>query len=784
MSNTSKNPLATCTGRILVIRDGKDGKDGIGIKSADVVFAVGSRKDVAPADGNGWKTTFSELSLTADGYVWTCTKTVMTDNSVEYSGKYCLGACSDFADIIELYALGDDNVTPPESGWKQSYTPVKGKWLWTKNELHFQNSTTVTTTKAICIGYFANDGENGTSFNLCGSAMGHYDTFSAMKKKGVFSVGDTYLLNSSNDADGTANNKYNKPSVASYMNAPDYDWYVSPTNVGDAYRIDTDLWVCTETTWVNMGSIQGPEGEPGEDAIWVTLSPNQVSFDSDEKGMVKDNTVKSVGVTVFLGSKIVTQSCQFAIASGENYDMTKASIARTNGTAFAISINSSGISTKKITDTLTVSCPFSSLTVKVSYLDYVKYVTINIVVDTSVVDGYFRSGIEGLEAKYTTINTNMNGVVTTLVQQQASITANAKQIKQTAEKVTTTEQNLNGVMTTVQTWQQAGVVTRADFSGLFAQYKENNHLVTSADISAFITEDEVGNMISVARINADQVNINANHMLNITGNYMTIDTDNFKLSEDGTVTCNKGVFNDAEVNGIITSNGEDFTIKIDNGVIYFITDEATYHLGLNSSGKPDWLSNKPYVYSETFYYGNLLSDNPSEITLYTTDHEVYYSDVNLTRKTTGTYYRKETNRFLLTVSDSIYYASAGPFIKLSLYARCAFSNGVCFANGYVATGYNFYLNDNGSSIERYTAKQYFKPVGDVGKNAITQYSTVKRVGSSGDVSSIGASSIDVSSITDSYIYPLQACGSNETAFSNYTTMRQDSGNYVVQNFSI
>lgn len=604
MSNTSKNPLATCTGRILVVRDGKD---GIGIKNADVIFAVGTRKDVAPADGNGWKTTFAELTLTVDGYVWTCTKIVMTDESVIYSGKYCLGACSDFADIIELYALGDDNVTPPENGWKQSYTPVKGKWLWTKNELHFLNSANVATTKAICIGYFANDGENGTSFNLCGSAVGHYATFSAMKKKGTFAVGDIYLLDSSNDADSTANNKYNKPSVASYMNAPDYDWYISSANIGDAYRIDTDLWVCTETRWVNMGSIQGPEGDPGEDAIWVTLSPNQVAFNSDEKGMVEDDVRKSVGITVFLGSKIVTQSSQISIVSGECYDITKASVVRNNGTSFIIGINSSGISTKKITDTLTVSCPFSSITVKISYDDYVKYVTINIVVDTSVVDGYFRTGIEGLEAKYTTINTNMDGVVATLVQQQASITANAKEIKQTVEKVTATELNLNGVMTTVQTWQQAGVVTRSDYAGLFSQYAENNNLVARSEIAAFITKDDVGNMISVAKISADNIVFN--------GKFFEVETENLKVTKDGTISSKNGTFinvrtsgffykSKLEINDSNFSNYFSISREVEEFKIYecdLIKAGAWIELNLNSSNSNILTIDLPAIRSNVGY---------------------------------------------------------------------------------------------------------------------------------------------------------------------------------------
>lgn len=558
MSNTSKNPLATCTGRILVVRDGKDGKDGVGIKSADVVFAVGSRKDVAPADGNEWKTTFAELSLTADGYVWTCTKTVMTDESVVYSGKYCLGACSGFADIIELYALGDDNVTPPESGWKQSYTPAKGKWLWTKNELHFQNSASVVTTKAICIGYFANDGENGTSFNLCGSAIAQYATFSALKKKGTFAVGDIYLLDSSNDADSTANNKYNKPSVASYVNAPDYDWYISSANIGDAYRIGTDLWVCTETTWVNMGSIQGPEGEPGEAAFWVVLTKDQVTFESDQNGMVEEAT-KYVSLRALLGVTILEPSSyELEIVSGENYDFSKASFSK-HATSVDVNIPSSGIATKSINDNLTVSSPFSSVRLKISYGDYVTFVNIAIVVDTSVVDGYFRTGIEGLEAKYTTINTSVDGVKRTLVQQQTSITANAKEIRQTAEKATTIEQNLNGVMTTVQTWQQAGVVTKSDYAGLFSQYAENNNLVARSEIAAFITKDEVGNMISVAKISADNIVFN--------GKFFEVETENLKVAKDGTLKSKNGTFINVRTSGFLYKSK--LEINDDNFSNYF-----------------------------------------------------------------------------------------------------------------------------------------------------------------------------------------------------------------------
>lgn len=583
MTNTSNNPLATCTGRILVVRDGKD---GIGIKNADVVFVVGSRKDVAPPDEVNWKTAFMELALTTDGYVWTCTKITKTDGKVEYTGKYCLGACTDFADIVELYALGDDNVTPPESGWKQSYTPVKGKWLWTKNELRFQNSTDIATTKATCIGYFANDGENGTSFNLCGPAVGQYDTFSAMKKKDSFSVGEIYLLSSSNDADSTANNKFNKPSVASYMNAPDYDWYISPANVGDAYRIGTNLWVCTETTWVNMGSIQGPEGEPGEDAIWITLSPNQVTFDSYENGIVRDNVEKPVGITVFLGSKIVTQSCQFTIASGENYDITKASVVRTNGTAFAIVVNSSGISTKKITDNMTVSCPYSSITVKVSYLDYVKYFTVNIVVDTSVMDGYFYTSIGGLEAKYTTLKSTSDDNANKIAQHEGRLTVNANRIEavnRTAQETIDYASSIDGKVHTLEE-KSAGFITKDDYATLFAEYAKNAELVARAEISAFITKDDVGNMISVAKISADNIVFN--------GKFFEVETDNLKVTKDGTLVSKNGTFENVNASGVFfsknTVTGNEIEMNAQKGTFVmrgptYVDDDNQDIPGLNAS---------------------------------------------------------------------------------------------------------------------------------------------------------------------------------------------------------
>lgn len=149
--------------------DGENGKDGVGIKSADVVFATSTSGTSAPADSAGWVTLFKDLQLKENTYVWSCTKTVLTDGTTTYTGKQCLGASKDFVTITEQYAVGSSGTTPPTSGWGTNYTPTKELWLWTRNRMQWTNGS-YTYTTAICIGYFGKDGENGengeTSFNV------------------------------------------------------------------------------------------------------------------------------------------------------------------------------------------------------------------------------------------------------------------------------------------------------------------------------------------------------------------------------------------------------------------------------------------------------------------------------------------------------------------------------------------------------------------------------------------------------------------------------------------
>lgn len=140
-------------------KDGENGNDGVGIKTADVVFKL-STSDTQQPDNAGWVTLFSQLQLKERTYVWSCTRIELTNGTTTYTGKQCLGSSKDFVTITEQYAVGNSPTTAPTSGWGTTYTPTKELWLWTRNRIRW-TSGAYTYTTAICIGYFGKDGDKG-----------------------------------------------------------------------------------------------------------------------------------------------------------------------------------------------------------------------------------------------------------------------------------------------------------------------------------------------------------------------------------------------------------------------------------------------------------------------------------------------------------------------------------------------------------------------------------------------------------------------------------------------
>jgi hypothetical protein len=112
---------------------------------------------------------------------------------------------------------------------------------------------------------------------------------------------------------------------------------------------------------------------------------------------------------------------------------------------------------------------------------------------------------------------------------------------------------------------KAGLVTTSNFAELFAQGVTSNGLVKTADIKAFVTRDEVGEIISGVTISADQIKLEGL----VTANSY------FKILEDGSVEANNGTFKNVIINGSIRSPfvRETDSIKVTIGGK---TEEATH----------------------------------------------------------------------------------------------------------------------------------------------------------------------------------------------------------------
>ena len=309
------------------------GDDGVSVKSSDVVFAIGDSKTTAPT--TGWKTNFNDLVLEQGKYVWTCTKTILTSSSTPiYTGAYCLGECYDFAQVEELYALSDSSTNPPESGWNASYKVVKGKYLWSCVKVTY-NDTNISYLNKKCVNYFPTDGTNGTKFTPKGTAYAHYSKASELPTPSIVTVNRRYLV----DVDDKSTPAKNTPCVCYYKNTTTFMSYVAAE--GDAYNIGGTLWVHDGKVWHDFGSVQGPKGEDGQDALNIDLSTDRLLFRWEDSNFVE----KSANVTLVArqgNAAIDASEYSVKIISTKNYKSEMATIG-TTGKTYNLTFKADGI---------------------------------------------------------------------------------------------------------------------------------------------------------------------------------------------------------------------------------------------------------------------------------------------------------------------------------------------------------------------------------------------------------------------------------------------------------
>ena len=430
------------SGETVIPRAAKDGTNGVGISSADVVFTV-AEASAAPTAKSSWVSEFTGLTLAEGKYVWCATKTVYTNGTTAYTGIYQLGKCEDFAGVTEQYALSDSPTTAPTSGWGAKYTPTQGKYLWTRTQYTYKAGSTSYSTPT-CVGYFAT---NGTSFTPKGTAAAHYAKYAAI---GSITSQGVYIL--VDDASGFPASKCSSgsiikavPSVAQYVNAPDYTWHVWPAESGDAYRVDTNLWVNNGTAWVDFGDIQGPEGDPGEDAVNVLLSCSTMTFEWKD-GNYADSTED---VTVQLskgGAAVPTTDYTVEVSESTSYNSSRVSIQKGDD-AYMLIIPADGITMTQYTEqnlgdttqSFSVSYPVSTAMIVLAITDKTTgttvYETLTVNVNFTELYGSVAFNDESLRSTYSKV-TSLDGEIeqcnSKIEQTATSISSNVSSLKSNA----------------------------------------------------------------------------------------------------------------------------------------------------------------------------------------------------------------------------------------------------------------------------------------------------------------------------------------------------------------
>lgn len=142
---------------------GKDGSNGVGVKSVDVWYYLSSSPTALT--GGSWSTNAPQWS--DDKYIWTKTIVTYTDNSTLESKPACItgnqgtdgenGVGID--SIIEEY-YQSTSATELKDGQWQTTPPewVSGKYIWTRSTIYYTDGTSVTTDPVNSTGADGKDG--------------------------------------------------------------------------------------------------------------------------------------------------------------------------------------------------------------------------------------------------------------------------------------------------------------------------------------------------------------------------------------------------------------------------------------------------------------------------------------------------------------------------------------------------------------------------------------------------------------------------------------------------
>lgn len=450
------------------------GDDGVSVKSSDVVFGIGTKTQ----QPTSWITNFSDLVLEQGKYVWTCTKTILTSSSTPiYTGAYCLGECYDFAQVEELYALSDSSTNPPGMGnFTSSYKVVKGKYLWSCVKVTYSGGS-IDYLNIRCVNYFPTDGTNGTKFTPKGTAYAHYSKASELPTPSIATVNRKYLV----DVDDKSTPAKNTPCVCYFKNTTTFMSDVAAE--GDAYNIGGTLWVHDGKVWHDFGSVQGPKGDDGEDALNIELSVEKILFSYYEGNFEQKN--KTITLIVRQGGNVIKSSeYNVKILAAQNFDIStgnKLTITKQDNYC-TLNCYASGVTIYSYSydnDAPPVSYPASSCSIKIAveYNGITYFKEISIEVSFVKMYGDLNWDIEHLSSTYGKLTNGFNG---TLVQMETRVNQNAEKITAEATKTIGDKLEKSGV------YIESGKILA----------KTNHFEVQNSNGDTTFTIDEDGNFVS------------------------------------------------------------------------------------------------------------------------------------------------------------------------------------------------------------------------------------------------------------------------------------------------
>lgn len=488
-------------------------RNGDSVKSSDVVFGIGTKTQQPTA----WITNFGGLTLAEGKYVWTCTKTTLTNGTTYYTGAYCLGECYDFAQVEELYALSGSSTNPPEDAvFSSSYKVVKGKYLWSCVKVTY-NDANISFLNKECVSYFPNDGVNGTKFTPKGTAFGHYTASSKMPKPSDDVLGLLYLV----DKVDTLLTPINTPCVVWWRSFSDSSYMLShdAAEEGDAYNVDGTLWVHNGTVWKDFGSIQGPKGDDGEDALNIELSVEKILFSYDKNDF--DPKSKIVTLIVRQGGNIIKPSeYNVKIIAAQNFDISPGSnniAAVKKDTYCTITCYAKGVTFYSYSydnNETPVRYPASSCSIKIAveYNGITYFKEISIEVSFVKMYGGLNWDIEHLSSTFGKLTAGYDG---TLAQMESKVTQNAENIalkvsqtyyddnnKKVDERFSTIEQNVNNIKLEVSATSNGLKTTGIDITNGSITMTANKFKLYNNNREETFSTDADGNGIFKGKVTA------------------------------------------------------------------------------------------------------------------------------------------------------------------------------------------------------------------------------------------------------------------------------------------